>query len=130
MAVLFSNHIIVQTFQNKDNLHKIKHYSNVSRCRETKTYDGPNDFSMLWNQILISWEKNIIQDSSSLQRNYDKNLLKVLSKNIIHHLDKIIYTFMHTDKKVISLYYDTYRVVYYDGVIERLTILKQIINDL
>ena len=89
MAVLFSNHIIVQTFH-KDNLNKIKHYSNISRCRETKTYDGPNDFSMLWNQILISWEKNIIQDSSSLQRNYDKNLLKVLSKNIIYHLDKQI----------------------------------------
>ena len=130
MAVLFSNRIIVQTFQNKDNLHKIKHYSHVSRCRETKTYDGPNDFSMLWNQILISWEKNIIQDSSSLQRNYDKNLLKVLSKNIIYHLDKIIYTFTNTDKKVISLYYDTYRLVYYDGLIERLTILKQIIEDL
>jgi len=127
MAILFSNKIIVQTFSNNDT---IKHYSHVSRCRETKTYDGPNDFSMLWNQILISWEKNIIQDSISLQRNYNKDLLKVLSKNIIYHLDKIIYTFIHTDKKVISLYYDTYRLVYYDGIIERLTRLKQIFYNL
>ena len=129
MAVLFSNHIIVQTFH-KDNLNKIKHYSDISKSKETKSFDGPNDFSMLWNQILISWEKNIIQDSSSLKRKYDKKLLKVLSKNIIYHLDKIIYTFIHTDKKVISLYYDTYRLVYYDGLIERLTILKQIIDNL
>jgi len=130
MAILFSNTIIVQTFFIKDNHNKIKHYSDISKSKETKKYDGPNDFSILWNQILISWEKNIIQDSESLKRKYNEDLIRYLSKNILNHLDIIIYKFTNTDQKVISLYYDTYRLVYYDGLIDRLTILKQIIKEL
>jgi len=139
MAILFSNTIIVQTFFIKDNHNKIKHYSDISKrskssknykSKETKKYDGPNDFSILWNQILISWEKNIIQDSESLKRKYNEDLIRYLSKNILNHLDIIIYKFTNTDQKVISLYYDTYRLVYYDGLIDRLIKLKEIIKEL
>ena len=127
MAIIFSNKSIVQTFnENK----KIKHYSNISRFRETKSFDGPNDFSILWNQILITWEKNIIIDSNSLKRNFNEELIKVLSNNIIHQLDQIIYKFTYTNQKAISLYYDTFRLLNYEGVIGRLIHLKQIIGDL
>lgn len=127
MAIIFSDNLIVQIFnENK----KIKHYSHISRFKKIKDHDGPNDYSVLWNQLLISWQKNIIIDSESLKRSFNEDLIKALSPKIIQELDNIIYKFLYNEQKAISLYYDTFRLLNTNEVIKRLFKLKEIIENL
>ena len=55
MAIIFSENVIIKFFDN----HKLY----KPKIRKIKTYDGPNDFSILWNQLLILLHQNIIYDS-------------------------------------------------------------------
>tara|TARA_B100001093_G_scaffold477351_1_gene504532 strand:- start:229 stop:606 length:378 start_codon:yes stop_codon:yes gene_type:complete len=125
MTVNFSRNITIKIFNDK-NLNR----SYVPRIKKCKEYDGPNDFSILWNQIIILYENNIITNSESLKRQFDEEILKIFSKQIYKELDNIIYKFLYTDKKIISLYHDTFRLIYYDGIIDRLKNLRGFINEI
>ena len=93
-------------------------------------YDGPNDFSILWNQLLILWNKDVIIDSNSLKKNFNKYFIKIYSKKIIEEINKILYKFLYTEQNTISLYYNTYQIQKNNEFIEKLLQLKTIFLNL
>ena len=122
MAIIFSDNIIIQLFDNQK-IYKPK-------IRKIKNYDGPNDFSILWNQLLILLNKNIIIDSNSLTQNFNERFIKIYSDKIIQEINKILYKFLYTDQTNISLYYDKYKLKKNKQFIQDLFQLKQIISNL
>ena len=122
MGIIFSENIIIQFFDNQK-IYKPK-------IRKIKNYDGPNDFSILWNQLLILLNKNIIIDSNSLTQNFNERFIKIYSDKIIQEINKILYKFLYTDQTNISLYYDKYKLKKNKQFIQDLFQLKQIISNL
>ena len=122
MAIIFSDNIIIQLFDNQK-IYKPK-------IRKIKNYDGPNDFSILWNQLLILLNNNIIIDSNSLTQNFNEWFIKIYSDKIIQKINKILYKFLYTDQTNISLYYDKYKLKKNKQFIQNLFQLKQIISNL
>ena len=70
--------------------------------------------------------KGIITDEISLRRQYDDTIIVYFSDYIIYEIDTLINKF-NIGYKVISLYYDTFRLKYYKGLIHSLEKLKNII---
>ena len=122
MAIIFSDNIIIQFFDNQK-IYKPK-------IRKIKNYDGPNDFSILWNQLLILLNNNIIIDSNSLTQNFNEPFIKIYSDKIIQKINKILYKFLYTDQTNISLYYDKYKLKKNKQFIQNLFQLKQNILNL
>ena len=122
MTILFSENIIIKLFDNQ------KVYQ--SKIRKIKSYDGPNDFSILWNQLLILLNNNIIIDSNSLTQNFNEWFIKIYSDKIIQKINKILYKFLYTKQTNISLYYDKYKLKKNKQFIQNLFQLKQIISNL
>ena len=122
MGIIFSENIIIQIFDNQK-IYKPK-------IRKIKNYDGPNDFSILWNQLLILLNNNIIIDSNSLTQNFNEWFIKIYSDKIIQKINKILYKFLYTDQTNISLYYDKYKLKKNKQFIQNLFQLKQIISNL
>ena len=122
MAIIFSDNIIIQFFDNQK-IYKPK-------IRKIKNYDGPNDFSILWNQLLILLNNNIIIDSNSLIQNFNEPFIKIYSDKIIQEINKILYKFLYTDQTNISLYYDKYKLKKNKQFIQNLFQLKQNILNL
>ena len=120
MGITFSENIIIQFF---DNQKIYKH-----KIRKIKNYDGPNNFSILWNQLLILLNNKIIIDSNSLQ-NLNESFIQIYSDKIIQEINKILYKFLYTDQTNISLYYDKYKLKKNKQFIQNLFQLKlNIIN--
>ena len=122
MAIIFSDNIIIQFFDNQK-IYKPK-------IRKIKSYDGPNDFSILWNQLLILLNNNIIIDSNSLIQNFNEPFIKIYSDKIIQKINKILYKFLYTDQINISLYYDKYKLKKNNQFTQNLFKLKQNILNL
>ena len=122
MAIIFSDNIIIKLFDNQK-IYKPK-------IRKIKNYDGPNDFSILWNQLLILLNKNIIIDSNSLTQNFNELFIEIYSVKIIQEINKILYKFLYTKQTNISLYYDKYKLKKNKQFIQNLFQLKQIISNL
>ena len=102
MAILFSQNCIVKRFD-EQGLYR-------SKLVSVKDYDGPSNFSLLWNQLLILWHNELITDSNSLKTKYNPILLKRYSKNISQEIETILYKFSELKMRSITLYYDTYQL--------------------
>jgi len=114
--VFFSENCIVKSFDNNQ-LHQ-------SKIRKTKEFDGPNYFSLLWSQLLILWQNELITDSSSLKRRFLPTVLKMYSNDIQQEIDIILYKFKVLNMKSVILYYDTYRLINNKETINKLLHLK------
>ena len=119
MTVRFSNNIIVKSFDN-NKLYK-------SKIQKIKLYDGPNNFSIFWNQLLILWNARIINDELSLKKKYDSKLLSLFSNKMINEIDTIIYKSLYMNQNIISLYNDTFQLKITDNIIIKLFKFKDII---
>ena len=102
MTILFSQNCIVKRFDERG-LYR-------SKLVSVKYYDGPSNFSLLWNQLLILWHNELITDSNSLKTKYNPILLKRYSKNISQEIETILYKFSELKMRSITLYYDTYQL--------------------
>ena len=122
MTVIFSENVVVKFFDNQK-LYKPK-------IRKIKTYDGPNDFSIFWNQLLILVNQNIIFDSESLTQSFNKQFIQIYSQKIIEKINQIIYKFSYTNQKTISLYYGTYQLNNTNEFVHKLILLKDILSNL
>ena len=122
MTILFSQNCIVKNFD-EQRLYR-------SKMVLTKDYDGPNNFSLLWNQLLILWHNELISDSNSLKTKYNPILLKRYSQNISQEIDTILYKFSYLNMRSITLYYDTYQLKNNLETIRKLYDLKTLLNDL
>lgn len=124
MAILFSQNSIVKSFDN-DQLHRPR-----IRKIKTKEFDGPNNFSLLWNQLIILCQNKLITDSKSLKTKYNPRILKMYSRSIHQEIDIILYKFEYLNMKSITLYYDTYRLTNDLETITKLYDLKILLMDL
>ena len=122
MTILFSQNCIVKHFD-EQRLYR-------SKMVLTKDYDGPNNFSLLWNQLIILWQNELFSDSNSLKTKYNPILLKRYSKNISQEIDTILYKFSELNMRSITLYYDTYQLKNNLETIRKLYDLKTLLNDL
>ena len=122
MTILFSQNCIVKSFDEQR--------SYRSKLVLTKDYDGPNNFSLLWNQLIILWQNELFSDSNSLKTKYNPILLKRYSQNISQEIDTILYKFSYLNMRSITLYYDTYQLKNNLETIRKLYDLKTLLNDL
>jgi hypothetical protein len=122
MTILFSQNCIVKRFDERG-LYR-------SKLVSVKDYDGPNNFSLLWNQLIILWQNELFSDSNSLKTKYNPILLKRYSKNISQEIDTILYKFSYLNMRSITLYYDTYQLKNNLETIRKLYDLKTLLKDL
>ena len=122
MTILFSQNCIVKRFDERG-LYR-------SKLVSVKKYDGPNNFSLLWNQLLILWHNELISDSKSLQTKYNPNILKRYSYDICQEIDKILYKFLELNMRSITLYYDKYQLKNNIETIRKLYGLKKMLLSL
>ena len=122
MTILFSQNCIVKSFD-EQGLYR-------SKLVSVKDYDGPNNFSLLWNQLIILWQNELFSDSNSLKTKYNPILLKRYSKNISQEIDTILYKFSELNMRSITLYYDTYQLKNNLETIRKLYDLKTLLKDL
>tara|TARA_B110000027_G_C16046102_1_gene267763 strand:+ start:132 stop:500 length:369 start_codon:yes stop_codon:yes gene_type:complete len=122
MTILFSQNCIVKRFDERG-LYR-------SKLVSVKDYDGPNNFSLLWNQLIILWQNELFSDSNSLKTKYNPILLKRYSQNISQEIDTILYKFSYLNMRSITLYYDTYQLKNNLETIRKLYDLKTLLNDL
>ena len=122
MAILFSESITVQTFDS--------HGYYPIKMRKCKDFDGPNIFSLLWNQLLILWHNELISDSNSLKTKYNPIILKRYSYDICQEIDMILYKFSDLNMRSITLYYDKYQMKNNIETIRKLYDLKKMLLSL
>ena len=122
MVILFSQNCIVKNFD-EQRLYR-------SKMVLTKDYDGPNNFSLLWNQLLILWHNELIPDSNSLKTKYNPIVLKRYSNDICQEIDMILYKFSDLNMRSITLYYDKYQLKNNIETIRKLYDLKKMLLSL
>ena len=122
MAILFSEIITVQTFD--------CHGYYPIKMRKCKDFDGPNIFSLLWNQLLILWQNKLISDSNSLKKKYNPIILHKYAPDICQEIDTILYKFLDLDMRSVTLYYDTYQLKNNVETIRKLYDLKTMLSNL
>ena len=95
-----------------------------------KDFDGPNNFSILWNQLLILTHNNIIYDKNTLEKKFNIKILKLYKKEILKEIDTILYKFLILKSKSITLYYNNYTIKYDNTTKQRFLKLYELIFDL
>jgi len=129
MTVCFNEKIIVKTFDDKyydSGEHNIYHL----KLRRCKDFDGPNNFSILWNQLLILTIHNIIHDTSTLKDKFNLKILKLYKKEILKEINTILYKFTELKLNSITIYYNNYSIHNNKDNIKDLTNLYQLIDEL
>ena len=122
MTILFSQNCIVKRFDEEQ--------SYRSKLVLTKEYDGPNNFSLLWNQLLILWHNELIYDSNSLKTKYNPIILKRYSYDICQEIDTILYKFLELNMRSLTLYYEKYQLKNNSETIRKLYNLKTMLLSL
>ena len=120
MAVCFDENIYIKYFDD----------SNIypPKIRKCKDFDGPNNFSILWNQLIILLHNNKIYDNFSLYEKLNPKILKVYKYDILNEIDNILYKFLDLKYDSITLYYNKYNIKNDKNIIEKLTYMHKLIN--
>ena len=122
MTVCFEENIIIKTFD-EQNIYPLK-------LRKCKKFDGPNNFSILWNQLLILVYNNIIYDEKTLYDKFNIKILKLYQKNILKEIDTILYKFIELKYDSITLYYYKYTIKRNENIIIKLVNLYKLLENL
>ena len=103
MTVCFNQNIIVKTYDDYNDYESFK----LIKCKD---FDGPNNFSILWNQLLILTYNNLIYDKITLLDKFNIEILNLYKKEILKEIDTILYKFLQLKINSITLYYDNYKI--------------------
>ena len=122
MSVCFHENIIIKTFDDH-NIYRIKEI----KCKD---FDGPNNFSILWNQLLILLHNNKIYDKESLYEKFNIKILKLYQNEILNEIDNNLYKFLELKYDSITLYYNKYHIKRDKHIILKLIKLYELINNL
>jgi|TARA_B110000285_G_C14754584_1_gene436754 hypothetical protein len=120
MTILFSEIITVQTFDS--------HGYYPIKMRKCKDFDGPNNFSLLWNQLLILLDNNLINDKNTLHEKFNSELLRFYQSDILKEINHILYKFLELGLPSVTLYYDTYIIKNNKTTIQKLINLYELIQ--
>ena len=124
MTVCFDENIYIKIFDDSSkDIYPIK-------MRKCKDFDGPNNFSILWNQLLILVHNNIVKDNISLYEKFNPKILKLYKKDILNEIDKNLYKFLELNYNSITLYYDKYHIEKDKNIILKLINLYKLVYNL
>ena len=122
MTVCFNENISIKIFDIYNN--------SLIRSNKCKDYDGPNNYSILWNQLLILTYNNIIYDNYTLTKKFNINILKLYKNRILESIIKLLHKFMILNYNHIILYYDNYKLENNKDFNKRLKVLYNYIYNL
>jgi len=122
MTVCFNENIYIKIFD-EYNIYPPK----IRKCKE---FDGPNNYSILWNQLLILTYNNIIYDNYTLTKKFNINILKLYKNIILESIIKLLHKFMILNYNHIILYYDNYKLENNKDFNKRLKVLYNYIYNL
>ena len=100
------------------------------KIRKCKDFDGPNNFSIIWNQLLILLHNNKIYDKYSLYEKFNPKILKLYQKDILNEIDNNLYKFIELKYDSITLYYNKYHIKRDKYIILKLLNLYKLLDDL
>ena len=121
MSILFSDKITIKEFNN---------YSYHIQYHKCKDFDGPNNFSIFWNQLLILVLNDKIKNNTDLLERFNLKILKLFQNEIIKRIDNILFKFVELKMNSIKLYYNQYKIVNNEINLNKIKFLKYLINDL
>lgn len=122
MTVCFDENIYIKTFDEKG------YYP--LKIRKCKNFDGPNNFSIIWNQLLILLHNNKIYDNISLYEKFNPKILKLYQYDILNEIDKNLYKFIELKYDSITLYYNKYHIKRDKYIILKLINLYKLLDEL
>ena len=122
MTVCFDKNIYIKIFD-ESNIYPPK----TSKCKD---FDGPNNFSIIWNQLLILTYNNKIYDKNTLYEKFNYKILKLYQSNILSEIDNNLYKFIELNYDSITLYYDKYHIKRDKNIILKLLNLYKLIDEL
>lgn len=122
MTVCFNENIYIKVFD-EYNIYPPK-------MRKCKDFDGPNNFSIFWNQLLILLHNNKIYDKISLYDKFNPKILKIYQSDILNEILIILYKFIELKYDSITLYYNKYHIKRDKNIVIKLTELYKYIYDL
>lgn len=125
MTVCFDKNIYIQTFDDSD-----KSTIYPPKTRKCKDFDGPNNFSITWNQLLILLHNNKIYDKYTLYEKFNPKILKLYQNDILNEIDKNLYKFIELKYDSITLYYDKYHIKKDKNIILKLVNLYNLLENL
>ena len=121
MTVCFDENIYIKSFDENG------HYS--LKLRKCKDFDGPNNFSILLNQLLILLDNNYIKDKDTLCEKFNCKMITLYKSEILNEIDSILYKFLKLNFSNIKLY-NSYILKNNKETIFKLIDLHEMINDL
>ena len=125
MTVCFDENIYIKIFDDCD-LSAIY----PPKIRKCKDFDGPNNFSVIWNQLLILLHNNKIYDKDTLYKKFNPKILKLYQRDILNEIDKNLYKFIELKYDSITLYYNKYHIKRDKYIILKLINLYKLLENL
>lgn len=122
MTVCFNENIYIKVFD-ESNIYPPK-------IRKCKDFDGPNNFSIIWNQLLILTHNNKIYDKNTLYERFNPKILELYQKDILNEIDNNLYKFIELKYNSITLYYNKYHIKRDKKIILKLLNLYKLLDDL
>lgn len=122
MTVCFNENIYIKVFD-EYNIYPPK----MIKCKD---FDGPNNYSIYWNQLLILLHNNKIYDKISLYDKFNPKILKIYQSDILNEILIILYKFIELNYDSITLYYNKYHIKRDKNIVIKLTELYKYIYDL
>ena len=121
MVVCFDENIYIKSFD-ENGCYSLK-------LRKCKDFDGPNNFSILWNQLLILLDNNYIKDKDTLCEKFNCKIIISYRNKILNEIDSLLYKFIKLNFSSIQLY-NSYTLKNNKDTISKIIDLYEIINDL
>jgi len=121
MVVFFDENIYIKSFD-ENGFYSLK-------LRKCKDFDGPNNFSILWNQLLILLDNNHIKDKDTLCEKFNCKIITLYRNEILNEIDSILYKFLKLNFLNIQLY-NSYIIDNSKDIILKLMDLYRIIYNL
>ena len=128
MTVCFDKNIYIKTFDDSNDSDESNIYP--PKIRKCKDFDGPNNFSIIWNQLLILLHNNKIYDKNTLCEKFNPKILKLYQKDILNEIDNNLYKFIELKYNSITLYYNKYHIKKDKNIILKLLNLYKFIGEL
>lgn len=127
MTVCFDENIYIKTFDSNESDESNIYPPKIRKCKD---FDGPNNFSIIWNQLLILLHNNKIYDKNTLYERFNPKILKLYQKDILNEIDNNLYKFIELKYNSITLYYNKYHIKRDKKIILKLLNLYKFMDEL
>lgn len=117
--------------------HKIIHVKSFDinnkfsiKLKKCKDFDGRDNFSIMYDQLIILTHNNIIYNKQTLLSKFNPNILKIYKNRILVSIKNILYKFINLNYNSITLYYNKYHIKKDRNIILKLKNLINYLNNI